>query len=276
MAAANQEMAATIDDVSTRVSKLSQAAREMAQSVEASVTSQDIGAATMEIHRLLAGYRLGTFTEQVRDWALECAEEISALMEHAIDQRRLSLDQLVEWRYQEIKGPAIQKVAQLFDVRRVPLEGFKPPKYATSWDHLLDVPVRAILDKYVARDRRINNVSVPDANSYLFTHLSKYCPPWSGDVKTDSVRNRAKIFLEQLVPFRAARVGLKAWDRVSKRATRAQFLAAGVDPDQPMPRGTFLLQTQARDTGETVCDMAAPLFVKGKRYGALRIGFLAD
>ena len=276
VAAANEEMAATIDDVAGRVGKLNESAKAMAGRVEASATSQEIGAATMEIHRLLTRYRLGTFTEQVREWAQECAEEIRSLMERAIDQRKLTLEQLLEWRYQEIKGPMIQRVARLFDVRKVPAEGFTPPKYTTSWDHLLDVEVRAILDRYLAKHKRLNNVCVPDVNGYNFTHLTKYCPAWTGDPRTDSVLNRAKWITDYPVVLHAARVGLKGWDRVPKRATRAQFLAAGVDPDQPLPPDTFLLQTQARDTGDTVCDLAVPFFVKGRRYGAVRIGFLAE
>lgn len=276
VAAANQEMAATVDDVAARVAKLSQSAGGMAQEVEASATSQEIGAATMEIQRLLARYRLGTFTEQVRDWAEECAEEIRALFERAVDERKVSLDQLFAYRYEEIKGPAIQRLSRLFDVRRAPSEGFNPPKYSVSWDHLLDVPVRAILDSYLAKHKRLNNVCVPDLNGYNFTHLTKYCRDHTGDPKVDSVLNRVKWITDYPVVLRAARVGLKGWDRVPKKATRAQFLAARVDPDQPLPEDTFLLQTQARDTGDTVCDLAIPLFVKGRRYGAVRIGFLAE
>lgn len=61
-----------------------------------------------------------------------------------------------------------------------------------------------------------------------------------------------------------------------QKGVMAQFLAVGVDPDQPLPPGTFLLQTQARDTGDTVCGLAMPFYVKSKRYSAVRIGSLAE
>ena len=275
VAAANEQIATTLDQVASRVNRLFESSRAMAENVEAAATSEEIGLATAEIHHILGKYRLGTFTEQVRDWAMACADEISAVMEKAIDDRKLSLEQLLEMRYQEIKGPMIQRI-RLFDVRKVPQEGFSPPKYATSWDHILDLPVRTVLDKYLSRDRRLNNVCVPDLNGYNFTHLTKYCPSHTGDPRIDGVQNRAKWITDYPVVLGAARVGLKRWDRVPKRATRSQFLAAGVDPDQKLPPVTFLLQTQARDTGDTVCDLAVPFFVKGKRYGAVRIGFLAE
>lgn len=47
VAAGNEEMAATIDDVAARVGKLSQSARGMAENVEASTTSEEIGLATL-------------------------------------------------------------------------------------------------------------------------------------------------------------------------------------------------------------------------------------
>lgn len=276
VAAGNEEMAATIDDVAARVGKLSQSARGMAENVEASTTSEEIGLATMEVHRLLARYKLGTFSEQVRGWAMECADEVRALMERAIDNGKLTLDQLLEWKYQEINGPAIQRVSRLFNVRNVPQEGFKPPKYSTSWDHLLDVQLRSVLDSYLAKDRRLNNACVPDLNGYNFTHLTKYCRDWTGDPRIDSVNNRAKWITDYPVVLRAARVGLNGWDRVPKRATRVQFLAGRLDPDQKLPPNCFLIQTQARDTGDIVCDLAVPLFVKGRRYGAVRLGFLVQ
>jgi len=114
---------------------------------------------------------------------------------------------------------------------------------------------------------------VPDLNGYNFTHLTKYCRDWTGDPRIDSVNNRAKWITDYAVVLRAARVGLNGWDRVPKRATRVQFLSARLDPDQKLPPNCFLIQTQARDTGDTVCDLAVPLFVKGRRYGAVRLGF---
>ncbi|HEX2988129.1 MAG TPA: methyl-accepting chemotaxis protein [Chloroflexota bacterium] len=275
VAAGNQEIAATIDDVAARVGKLSDSAKLVADNMDATATSEDTEMAIIEIHRLLARYRLGTFTEQVREWAQACALEVAAALESAIDRHKLTLDQLMDWRYEEIKGPAIQRLSRLFDVRRVPPEGFNPPKFATSWDHLMDVQMRTVLDGYVAKHRRLNNVYISDVNGYLFTHLTRYTQPWTGNRKEDINHNRAKRIFDQQVALRATRVGIKGWDRVPKRATRQQFLSTGVNPDQPVSPEIFVLQTLARASGDTVCDLAVPLFVKGRRYGAVRFSFLA-
>jgi methyl-accepting chemotaxis protein len=276
VAAGNEEIAASIDDVASRVGKLSDSAKAVAENMDTSATSEDTEMAIIEIHRLLASYKLGTFTEQVRTWAQECASEVATTLESAIDHRKLTLDQLMDWRYEEIRGQAIQRLSRLFDVRRVSPEGFNPPKFATSWDHLLDVQMRTVLDSYVVKHKRLDNVYVSDVNGYLFTHLTRYTQPWTGNRKDDINHNRAKRIFEQMVALRATRVGIKGWDRVPKRATRQQFLSLGVNPDQPAPSGIFVLQTLARASGDTVCDLAVPLFVKGKRYGAVRFSFLAQ
>ncbi len=276
VAQGNHEMAATLGDLSGRVARLSASTRGMAENAEAVATSESVASTTAAIHSILARHRVGTFTEQVREWTGQCADEIRRVLERAVDERLVQLDQLVAWRYQEIKGTDMQRLSHLFDIRRVPPEGFIPPKYSTSWDHLLDLEVRAIMDRYISAHPRLNNVGVPDVNGYLFTHLSKYCSPWTGDPKMDAIQNRVKCLFEQPVLLKAARFGLRGADRIPLRVSREQFLAAAVDPDEPLPETAFLLQTQARTTGDVVCDLAVPLFVKGKRYGAVHIGFLAE
>jgi methyl-accepting chemotaxis protein len=276
VAAANQQMATTIDDVASRVAKLSESVRGMARGVDTSAGIGEVEEGAAGIRNLLAGYKIGTLSEQVRALAVECSQEVAILMEKAIDERRLTIDQLLDWRYEEIKGPAIQRCSRLFGVQRVPGNGFTPPKYSTSWDRLLDIPGRAILDKYLGREKRLNNVSVADVNGYTFTHLTRYCRDWTGDPRTDNLNNRAKKIFEAPGTLMAVRVGIKGAERVPRRATRAQFLSAGVDPDQAVSPSAFLLHTLPMSTGETVCDLAVPVFVKGRRYGAVRMAFPVD
>jgi methyl-accepting chemotaxis protein len=183
------------------------------------------------------------------------------------------LEQLLDWRYTEAKGPLIQNFARLFDVRRVPEKGFDPPKYQTSWDHLIDKPIRQLCDRILASDPRVVNAVAPDLNGYHYAHLSRHCQDWTGDPRADTTGNRVKRIFDNHVEIRRARVGLPNALQAPRRATRAQFLAAGVDPDALQGDAPFLLQTYARDTGEVIHDLAVPLFVKGRRFGAFAIAF---
>ena len=273
IAAASQEVLAGTEDVSHRVQRLSEQARENMENTNAIFASEEISQATESIYALVGRFHTGSFVDQVREWALECAQACGRAIEEAIDAGKVSLEQVLDWRYTEVKGDDIKKLARLFDVRRVPPEGFNPPKYITAWDWAFDKEVQKILDSFLSRDQRIANVAAPDINGYHYTHLSRHSRDWTGDYQKDLIGNRTKRIFDNRVELRAARVGLTGGERVKRRATRSDFLAAGVDPDQQLPAGTFLLQTYARDTGEIMHDLAVPLWVKGRRFGAVRIGF---
>jgi len=87
-----------------------------------------------------------------------------------------------------------------------------------------------------------------DRNGYLPTHNSQYSKPLTGDAELDKVGNRTKrIFNDP--------VGLAA----------AQY-------DNEDGKG-YLRQVYRRDTGVTMWDVSAPVYVRGKHWGGFRIGF---
>jgi methyl-accepting chemotaxis protein len=92
------------------------------------------------------------------------------------------------------------------------------------------------------------------------------------------VGNRIKrFFTDQRVLVRGARVGLPRSAALPERASREDFVRAGCDLDESAAaREEFLVQTYARDTGAIVTVLTAPVFAKGKRWGAVLLGWSAD
>ena len=133
---------------------------------------------------------------------------------------------------------------QLFDTFYIPIANTNPQKYKTQYDTLVDQRIQKILDKYLATDRRIVFVIIVDSNGYVPTHNSRYSRPLTGDKEIDSANNRTKRLFND-------RTGLAA--------------AKNIEP--------FLLQQYNRDTGETIYDLSVPIFVRGKHWGAVRIGY---
>ncbi len=82
-----------------------------------------------------------------------------------------------------------------------------------------------------------------DINGYVPTHNSRYQQPFTGDPEKDKTGNRTKQLFNDAI-------GLKA----------AQNLTPA------------FLQIYQSDTGETVWDIASPIFVKGKHWGNFRTG----
>ena len=273
IAATNEQLLSTIQTVDARLRHVGERARETVTRAEAAFGSESVHGATEEIFWLLAQHETGGVVEQMVALARSASAEAEAILTELVDSGAVRLEQLLDWRYTEAKGPLVQQFARLFDVRRVPTAGFDPPKYLTAWDHLVDVPIRQLADRILASDPRVVNGVAPDLNGYHYTHLSRHCQDWTGDPERDGPGNRVKRIFDNHVELRRARVGLRKSLQAPRRATRQQFLAAGVDPDALDGEAPFLLQTYSRDTGEVIHDLAVPLFVKGRRFGAFAIAF---
>jgi methyl-accepting chemotaxis protein len=132
--------------------------------------------------------------------------------------------------------------ADLFDEKYVPIPDTDPKKYHTKFDSYLDKAVQNIEDEYLKDDQVLFAVLV-DRNGYLPTHNSKYSLPLTGDREKDKLGNRTKRMFNDPVGLAAAKN----------------------DKD-------LLKQVYDRDTGEKAWDISAPVYLKGKHWGAFRIG----
>jgi methyl-accepting chemotaxis protein len=132
--------------------------------------------------------------------------------------------------------------AQVFDVNYVPIPGTDPPKYHTAYDSYLDKRIVKEQDAFL-EDPSLAYAALVDRNGYLPTHNSRYTKPLTGDREKDRVGNRTKRFFNNPVELAAARNSKGVLEQVYKR-----------------------------DTGETIWDLSAPVYVKGKHWGAFRVG----
>jgi methyl-accepting chemotaxis protein len=132
---------------------------------------------------------------------------------------------------------------QLFDEHYVPIPATEPQKYHNQFDRFTDAAIQPLEDEFLKDDQVVFAVLV-DRNGYLPTHNTKYSAPLTGDREKDKTGNRSKRMFN---------------DEVGLTAARNQ---------QP-----FLKQVYKRDTGETMWDLSAPVFVGGKHWGGFRIGF---
>ena len=134
--------------------------------------------------------------------------------------------------------------SQLFDTFYIPIPNTFPQKYHTQYDKVTDNALRTILDRYLFMDKRLLFVVAVDKNGYLPTHNSKYSKPLTSDPDYNAKNNRTKRLFND-------RTGLAA--------------ARNTKP--------FLLQEYSRDTGEQLADLSVPLYINGKHWGAIRVGY---
>ncbi len=157
-------------------------------------------------------------------------------------------------RMQEVMEAAIKsgtmRESDFFDENYVPVEGTNPRQHLTRFVRFTDENFTPIQEKVLEFDERIVFCAGVDRNGYLPTHNLKFSKPQGNDPVWNAAncRNR-RIFND--------RTGL----------------SAGRNRDR------YLLQTYRRDMGggryALMKDVSAPIFINGKHFGGVRIGYSA-
>lgn len=123
-------------------------------------------------------------------------------------------------------------------------------RYHTKYgDYTDNHGIQAIQDAILASSSSFIYASGIDIRGYVATPHKKYAEKPTGDLEHDRAKSRAKRKYDQ--PLHLA--------------------AAGYQGNEPT-----LVQDYHRDTGELVWDVAAPIFIKGKHFGAFRVGVVKD
>jgi methyl-accepting chemotaxis protein len=161
------------------------------------------------------------------------------ILDLALDFSRRCQDTLEKWI---ASGEVTEE--KLFSRLYYPIPKTDPPKFNTDWDKLSDRDILPIEETVKAKNPAILFATVVDASGYLPTHNQEFSRALTGDPSVDLNWNRTKRIFND-------RTGLAA--------------AKNTAP--------FLLQVYQRDTGEKAADLSVPLIVRGKHWGAVRIGY---
>lgn len=163
--------------------------------------------------------------EKARVAAAVGARHYGEVLDSAIDSGALTVSDVFDRRYVEIKGH----------------DWAGKPKFHTRYDVVTDRAVLVFQDRILDHPDFVFAVGV-DENGYLPTHNSRFQKALTGDPKADLSGNRTKRIFDDPVGLAAAR---------------------NLEPT--------LVQVYQRDTGETMWDVSAPVFVKGKHWGGFRV-----
>ncbi|HTX07099.1 MAG TPA: methyl-accepting chemotaxis protein [Solirubrobacteraceae bacterium] len=291
-----ERIAELIDSSNERAAKmtgLADAQRADVQAIDASLQVITGGSAEIEQHAasvaraqldltssaerasvVLGRFDTGGAISRLRERCEDLAGELRAILEAAIDERRVTLSQLLDLRYEEARGPLIARFARLFDVSRADPAGFSPPKYHTAYDALVDRAMMERMDAVLAAEPGLTFALPFDLNVYAPAHNSVVSRDITGDPAQDLAGNRTKrFFLDSPALTRASRMELGV-KLATEILTRQQIAARGAALTEPAhDTRPFLLQTYARDTGAVLTTLSVPLYVKGQRYGCVCLGW---
>lgn len=181
---------------------------------------------------------LKTITEQMQEM-VSGFRVGSGKLEFIIDKVR-SFSNDFEQRLAQHQSTGVN----IFDRQYQQLPNITPAKYKTAYDAVVEKEFQPLYDRLLGDIEGSAFALCVDGNGYAPTHNSRFSQPLTGDLARDLTGSRDKRIFNDPTGSRAA------------RNTRE-----------------VLLQTYLRDTGEILCDLSMPIFVGGKHWGALRLGF---
>jgi methyl-accepting chemotaxis protein len=135
----------------------------------------------------------------------------------------------------------------LFDQTYTPIANTQPQKFRTRFDEVCDRLLPTVQERILGDNQEIVYAIACDRRGYVPTHNKRFSEPLTGDVAKDMLSNRTKRIFD---------------DTVGRRCGSHEL--------------PFLLQTYRRDTGEIMHDISAPVYVKGRHWGGVRIGYRTE
>ncbi|MDF9619120.1 methyl-accepting chemotaxis protein [Pseudomonas entomophila] len=131
----------------------------------------------------------------------------------------------------------------LFDRQYRPIAGMQPARFTTRFDHYTDSVLPPLQEPLLQHDGLVYAIACTQ-QGYVPTHNNAFTQPLTGDIAHDTAHNRSKRMFD---------------DRTGARCGSHQQ--------------RVLLQTYTRDTGELMHDLSVPIFVAGRHWGGLRLGY---
>ena len=145
-----------------------------------------------------------------------------------------------------IKGGRIG-LDDLFDRHYQPIPATHPQKFSSRFDRFTDEVLPAIQEPLLERHEGVVFAIACTPDGYVPTHNLAFSQPLTGDAQVDMAHSRSKrIFTD--------RTGIRCGSH----------------------RQALLMQTYTRDTGELMHDLSVPIFIHGRHWGGLRLGYLPE
>ncbi|MHA6963596.1 methyl-accepting chemotaxis protein [Zobellella denitrificans] len=134
----------------------------------------------------------------------------------------------------------------LFDQNYRPVNpGQEPAQFLTGYVAAVEGELQALYDSFIKAHPEFVYVVGVDTKGYIPVHHGKHSQPLSGDRERDNIHCRHRRLYNQ--------------SRQERRRC---------NHEKP-----FLLQSYIRNTGEVINDLSIPLYVKGRHWGSLILGF---
>lgn len=237
-------LAATVETQITEIAEGAEINRNQLDSLFAAVEQVrgDLRVSDEQTHRLAdAAVQLETQAEMISERLAEVA--LDDYHQRIYDLARAGA-QAIGARFETDIDTGRIGQDDLFDRDYQPLPGTRPQKFRTRFDRYTDEVLPRIQEDLLQRHEGLVFAIACTAEGYVPTHNQAFSHPPSGDLQVDMLKSRSKRLFND-------RTGVRCGSH-----------------NQPM-----LLQTYCRDTGELMHDLSVPIYVRGRQWGGLRLGY---
>jgi methyl-accepting chemotaxis protein len=218
---------------------------------------EEISASNMETHAQVSNIRdlsgiVGertTSSEQIAVNLQTTSESLQQLVARFITgegvfEQILDLGRNFRDKVSEYIGQLSGSGVNVFDTNYQVIPGTHPVKYSTNYDQLFAQHLQPIYDQTLSQIPSGIFAICVDVNGYGPTHNSIFSKPLTGNPELDTAGSRDKRIFNDPTGYRSAQ-----------------------------NTEIFLLQTYMRDTGEILSDLSLPIYINGRHWGAVRLGF---
>lgn len=233
-------MADTVRTITSSIGELATVNRDMNQRIEA------VAGSAQQVNAMMS-----EATGRVDELRQNCEVVQGALAEFRTG--RTTFDALVDAASglrDRTAGILARRLAQggnVFDQQYQRIAHSDPPRFTTSYDQAVEPELQALYDRLLTTLPGCVYALAVDNQGYAPAHNKVFSHPPSGDRATDLAKCRHKRIFDDPVGAKLA-----------KNQQR------------------FLFQTYLRDTGEVINDLSMPIFINGRHWGAVRVGFDSD
>jgi methyl-accepting chemotaxis protein len=240
-----RNMVSDFEEANEELTKIASAIEELATNnteVTAKVEginelTQDIAADMQESEKSIQ--RLNTVTEKMLEMVslIQTGEgTFDAFISFCRDARDLYAQKI-----KEIQESGVN----IFDSNYKKVPDTEPQKYLTAFSESFIQKLQRPVDETLSRIQGASYCLAIDKNGYLPLHHQQFSQPMTGDPQRDLLNSRhQRIFLSNTTERR--------------RCSHTE---------------NMLLQTYMRDTGQILSDLSMPIFINGKHWGAMIVGF---
>jgi len=238
------ELAVTVEGRISEIAAATQVNREQLGSLFAAVEQvrADLSESEEQTRRLgQAAAELGAQAESISERLAEIG--LDDYHQRVYDLAREGAAQIAARFEADIAAGPIA-LDDLFDRHYQPIPGTQPTKYRSRFDGYTDQVLPAIQEPLLKRHEGLVFAIACTEDGYVPTHNLAFSAPPSGDPAIDTAKSRSKRLFND-------RTGIRCGSH----------------------RQPLLLQTYTRDTGELMHDLSVPIFVHGRHWGGLRLGY---